>query len=154
MNKKRVKKAIEQWNCLGKFGYGQGRAVAEFGEDEIGKQAVCYDVCPKSAKCRGLHYIEMDKRFPSLGEMVRKTAIAATHAGLPVVNTVVSAMNVAVKRGDLEALRVQEGLKKYKTDSMTDHYVYGQFENLDNGLAKKPPDTVPNLLLVGAKIYD
>lgn len=152
MNKKRVRKAIEQWKCVGHFGYGQGRALAEFGADEIGKEPICYEVCPKSSKCRGLHFIAMDKRFPSLGEIVRKTVTMASQTGLPVVPTVVSAMNVAVKRGNMEALRIQEGLKKYRVDSMTDHYVYGQFENIDNGIAKKDPETQPTLFLIGAKL--
>jgi hypothetical protein len=152
MNKKKIERSIEKWNCLGKFGYGQGRAVAEFGADEIGKESVCHSVCPNSSQCRGMHRVSMDKRFPAIADIVKNTVVSASKAGLPVVPTVVMAMNIAVRQNNAEALRIQEGLKKYRVDSMTDHYIYGQFENLDNGLEKKDPNTQPVFLLSGAKL--
>lgn len=151
MKKHKVRKAIESWNCVGKFGYGQGRAVAEFGQEEVGNESVCHNICPNSAKCRGLHTIRMDERFPEVADIVKKTAVMAKRTDLPVVETVISAMNVAVKRNSPEALRIQEGLKKYGVRSMTDHYIYGQFENLANGLDKKAPDTQPLFVLPSAK---
>lgn len=152
MNKKKILKAIDKWNCFGYFGYGQGRAVAEFGVDEIGNESVCHKVCPKAEQCRGLHYVAMDKRFPAISEIVKKTAVLARQTGLPIVPSVTSAMITAAKMNNPEALRIQEGLKKYQVSSMTDHYVYGQFENLENGLEKRSPDTAPVLLLPSAKI--
>ena len=152
MNRNQVRKAIEAWNCLGHFGYGQGRAVAEFGAKKVGNHSVCHETCTKSAQCRGMHCVTMDNRFPLVADIVKKTTVMAKQTGLPIVETVVSAMNVAVKRANPEALRIQEGLKKYRVTSMTDHYIYGQFENLENGLAKKDPATQPTFLLASAKV--
>jgi|HubBroStandDraft_6_1064221.scaffolds.fasta_scaffold272977_2 hypothetical protein len=149
--KKQITKQIDSWNCLGYTGYGQGRAVAEFGADEIGSESVCHKVCPKSDKCRQEHYEKMDERFPEVAQIVRKTAVMAKKTGLPIVETVISAMNVAVKREIPEAKRIQQGLLKYRVETMTDHYIYGQFENLEHGLQKEPADTTPVFLLVSAK---
>ena len=151
MNKKKINKSIDEWNCVGHLGYGQGRAVAEYGQDEIGNHSVCHEVCPKADKCRAKHYTEMDKRFPEVANIVKKTVIMAKQTGLPIVNTVVSAMNVAVKRESPEALRIREGLKKYRVETMTDHYIYGQFENLERGLNKEAPDSKSVFLLVGTE---
>ena len=135
---------------MGYFGYGQGRAVAEYGESAVADKAICFDVCVRSAKCREKHASRMDARFPELSQIVKKTIASAQQTGLPPVDLVISAMNVAVRRDSQEALRIKEGLKKFKVESMTDHYVYGQLENLDNGINKLSPDAKPLFILIGA----
>lgn len=152
MKKHKIRESIPGWGCLGKYGYGQGRAVAEFGESAIGDRAICQDVCPKNQECSNMHYKMMDERFPLITDIVHKTVVSAKAAGLPVVNMVVSAMNVAVKRDNVEALRIREGLKRYNVDTMTDHYIYGQFENLERGYNRESPDAKPTLVLIGAKL--
>lgn len=138
---------------MGKFGYGQGRAVAEFGEEEVG-DGVCYKICPDTSECRAKHFDAMDKRFPDIAEIVKGTVSGAVKAGLPVMQTVVSAMNVAVNRHIPQALRIRQGLKRYKVEGMVDHYIYGQLENLDNGIAKRDPDTDPTFQLIDSGRLD
>ncbi len=152
MSAKKIKKALPQWDCLGRYGYGQGRAVAELGEDEVGQTSVCEDVCPRIARCREKHVRTMDERFPSVSDIVKRTAATAKGAGLDTAQLVVAAMRVAARRDNVEALRIQEGLKRFGIggSDITDHYVYGQLENLFNGFNKKPADTKPDFILIGA----
>lgn len=147
MSKSLIKSSIKQWECFGRFGYGQGRAVAEFGEKESGDQ-VCYKICPDSEKCRSRHLEIMDLRFPAVSGIVKETISGAVRAGLPIMQTVVAAMNVAVNREIPQALRIKQGLKKYQVSGMVDHYIYGQLENIDNGVSKKSPDVEPIFQLV------
>lgn len=146
MSKSEIRDAIKTWGCLGKFGFGQGKAVATFGEEKAG-EGVCYRVCPKSDECRDLHHDNMDILYPEVADLVKRTVINATQAGIPVMPTVVSAMNIAVKRKMPEAIRIRQGLTKYRVDGMVDHYVFGQLENLDNGVSGRSPNTKPVFLL-------
>lgn len=138
MNRGEIRRAVGQWKCVGMFGYGQGRAVAEFGEQAEDK-LICHQLCPRTDKCQDKHRRGMDVRFPSLAQIVKKTAIEAQAAGRPLVKTVVAAMNVAVGTGNIEAIMVRDGLKRYSASGMTDHYIYGQLENFHKGLQKKDP---------------
>lgn len=146
--KQAIKAAVLEWKCLGYYGYGQGRAAATFGEEELGQTVVCHDVCPKAKECRQKHCVTMDKRFPTVAEIVRRTIFEVRGKNIDPVQAIVVAMGVAANRDEPEAKRIQEGLKKFGVPVITDHYVYGQFENLDNGINKRPPDTAPTLILL------
>ena len=146
----KIKKTLPKWECVGFFGYGQGRAVAEFGEDAVKGKSVCHEICSMSDKCRDSHAARMDARFPEVADIVKRTVATALGTGIPVVGLVVSAMNVAIKRESVEALRIRESLKRFEVDGMTDHYVLGQLENLDNGISKRQPGTKESLVLVGS----
>lgn len=150
MDKKKLLNAINEWQCTGYFGYGQGRAAAEF--KDLGEEPVCHDVCPRSLKCRKRHCERMDTRFPEVADIVKRTLAECQGTEVPIIEAVVWAMSLAAQRDNLEARKIQEGLKRFKVPVITDHYIYGQLENLDNGLNKKDPKTPPLLILVGAKV--
>jgi hypothetical protein len=48
-------------------------------------------------------------------------------------------MQSALERGIPEAVKIFDRLKAYNVETMTDHYVCGQFDNIQNGLEGKEP---------------
>ena len=139
--KRQVREAIATWNCFGHFGYGQGRAVAQFGEKEMVGKSACFDMCTHANTCRRQHHDKMNERYPQLGQLVEATAKIAQVRGLDVVTEVVSAMKHAVDLGLDEAQEVKRTLALFKVNDMTDHYRCGQFENIQDGLNKVSPGT-------------
>ena len=139
--RRKVREAISKWDCFGRFGYGQGRAVALFGEDELKGRSACLDICSRANACRLAHHEEMNRRFPQLAQLVESTARIAKLRNLDVVEEVVSAMEHAVDAGLEEAVEVKRRLSVFRIDQMTDHYRCGQFENIQNGLDKASPKT-------------
>ena len=137
--KKKIREAIPKWGCFGYFGYGQGRAVAVFGESELKKRSVCIDVCSRANACRLAHHRRMDERYPQLGQLVETTARLAQTRKRDVVVEVVSAMDHAVDMQMDEAVDVRLRLNVFKLEHMTDHYRCGQFENIQNGLDGSDP---------------
>lgn len=143
--KRQIREAVEKWNCIGFLGYGQGRAVAEFGQKVMGGKSACYDFCTRANACRAEHHAKMDLRFPQLAQLVESAARIAKMRQLDVVNEVVSAMDSAVDMNHDEALEVKRVLERFKLDKMTDHYRMGQFENIQDGLDKRPPGSSSKL---------
>ena len=137
--KRQVREAIAGWNCFGHLGYGQGRAVAQFGEREMHGKSACLDICTRANACRLQHHDKMNERYPQLGQLVETTSRIAQIRGLDVVSEVVSAMGHAVDLGLDEAIEVQRTLGLFKVAEMTDHYRCGQFENIQDGLNKSLP---------------
>lgn len=137
--KRQVREAIAKWNCFGHLGYGQGRAVAQFGERDMHGRSACLDICTRANACRALHRDKMNERYPQLGQIVETTSRLAQARGLDVVAEVVSAMGHAVDLGLDEAVEVKHTLDLFKVDGMTDHYRCGQFENIQDGLSRLPP---------------
>lgn len=152
--KLRIREKISSWNCFGYFGYGQGRAGVEYQKDELGNELVCHNICKKSEECHKQHCRNMDVRFPIVSNIVRHTLYEVKKvekSEVSPVQAVVVAMTVAANRNEPEALKIKEGLKKFQVPVMTDHYMYGQLENLDNGLNKRDPRTPPSIMLIGNK---
>lgn len=149
--KQLIKAAIKEWQCVGYFGYGQGRAAATFGEGELGDVVVCHDICPKSDKCRQRHCKTMDEKYPIVANIVKRTLLEVKGQDISPVQAVVVAMTVSANRGEIEAMRIREGLKKYQVPILTDHYMYGQLDNLDNGLNKRNPEHIHPLVLIGSE---
>ena len=137
--KRQIREAVEKWNCLGFLGYGQGRAVAEFGQKVMGGKSACYDFCTRANACRAEHHSKMDLRFPQLAQLLESTARIAQLRRLDIVKEVMSAMDNAVDMQHDEALEVKTVLERFKINTMTDHYRMGQFENIQDGLDKVPP---------------
>jgi hypothetical protein len=137
--KRQVREAIAKWDCFGHLGYGQGRAVAQFGEREMHGRSACLDICTRASACRLQHHDKMNERYPQLGQIVETTSRLAQVRGLDVVAEVVSAMGHAVDLGLDEAADVKRILGLFKVKEMTDHYRCGQFENIQDGLGKAPP---------------
>lgn len=137
--KRMVREGIAKWDCFGYLGYGQGRAVAQFGEKELHGKSACYDICSRASTCRDQHHDKMNERYPQLGQMVETASRIAKLRGLDVVAEVVSAMTHAVDLGIDEAQDVRHILDLFKIDGMTDHYRCGQFENIQDGLNKVKP---------------
>jgi hypothetical protein len=151
IDKKKVLDVINEANCFGYFGYGQGKAATVLG-DELGETSVCFDVCPKSMKCRQSHCSRMDSLYPEVAKIVKKTIQECTESQVTPVEAIVWAMAYAASKDVLEACKIQEGLKRFGVNIMCDHYIYGQLENLDNGINSRDPQTPPVYVLVGAKL--
>lgn len=134
-----VREAIEKWECFGYLGYGQGRAVAQFGEKDLHGRSACLDICSHANACRLRHHELMNQRYPQLGQLVESTSRIAQMRGLDVVGAVVSAMTNAADLGLDEANDVKRILDLFKVKGMTDHYRCGQFENIQDGLNKTKP---------------
>ena len=147
--KRQIREAIEKWNCHGFLGYGQGRAVAEFGQDLMGSKSACLDICTRANTCRARHHELLNQRYPQLSQLVESTARIAQLRRLNVVNEVVTAMDHAVEMQIDEAVEVKQILEKFKITTMTDHYRCGQFENIQDGLDKVPPGTNGTSKLLG-----
>ena len=137
--RKKVRDAIEKWDCSGYFGYGQGRAVAVFGESAMNGKSACLDICTRANVCRLAHHEKMNRRFPQLAQLVESTARIARMRDLDVVSEVVSAMEHAVEAELEEAVEIRDRLSAFRIEQMTDHYRCGQFENIQNGLDKVSP---------------
>jgi hypothetical protein len=137
--KRQIREALAKWDCFGHLGYGQGRAVAQFGERDLHGRSACLDVCTRASACRALHRDRMNERYPQLGQLVESTSRLAQARGLDVVTEVVSAMGHAAELGLDEAVDVRRILGLFKVDEMTDHYRCGQFENIQDGLSKALP---------------
>lgn len=140
--KRKVREAIQQWNCFGYFGYGQGRAVSQFGETEMSGKSACNDICSRAVSCRSRHHDLMNERFPKLSNLVESTARIASIRNLDVISEVVSAMNYALESELDEAIEVKNILGMFQIETMTDHYRCGQFENIQDGLNKSSPGTI------------
>lgn len=137
--KRQIREAITKWECFGYLGYGQGRCVAQFGEEYLPGRSACMDVCNRASACRVEHHGKMNERYPRLAALVWNTAKIAEARRLDVVAEVVSAMNHAVELGLDEANEVKRILGLFRIDSMTDHYRCGQFENIQDGINKVAP---------------
>lgn len=137
--KRQVREAIAKWECFGYLGYGQGRCVAQFGEDYMGNRSACMDVCTRASACRLEHHKKLNERYPQLTALVEHTAKIAEARQLDVVAEVVSAMDHAVELGLDEASEVKRILGLFRINTMTDHYRCGQFENIQDGLNKATP---------------
>lgn len=132
--RRKIVKAIPKWGCIGRWGYGHGRAVKEHGEKWFKDLSVCQDLCPEAPVCRQRHHMNMDERYPEVAMIVHKTARHAAQMKAPVVHSVIGAMNVALAQGISGAEEIKAILAGFKVGDMTDHYVCGQFENIQNGL--------------------
>ena len=137
--RRKIREAIDKWNCFGHFGYGQGRAVAVFGEDNLKKKSACLDICTRASACRLAHHEKMNVQYPQLGQLVETAARLAQKWNLIVVGEVVSAMEHALEMKIEEDVEVLDRLRVFKINQMTDHYRCGQFENIQNGLDKTSP---------------
>jgi len=137
--KRQVREAIATWSCFGRFGYGEGRAVAQFGEDGMHGKSACADICNRANACRLSHRDEMNSRYPQLSQLVEATARIASIRGLDVSTEVIMAMRHAADMMLDEAVEVKRILGLFKVDDITDHYRCGHFENIHNGLHKASP---------------
>lgn len=137
--KRKILDSVDGWGCFGFYGYGQGRAVAQFGEDILRGKSVCLDLCKKREECRSRHLIKMDTKYPLLGKLVRNAVKASRARSRDVAKDVVLVLNEALGEGLSEAVDIQQKLKKYKVTYMTDHYRCGQFENIDDGFGERSP---------------
>ena len=138
--RRKIVKTIPKWKCLGRWGYGQGRAIKEHGEKWFGDLSVCQDLCPQATVCRQRHHMNMDQRYPEIALIVHKTATRAAQMKMPIVHSVIGAMNVAYAQKIDGAEEIKQILLDFRVGDMTDHYICGQFENIQNGLDGKDPD--------------
>lgn len=160
--KNKVKLAIVKWNCEGQYGYGQGRGIKQFGEDYLKGRSVCDNICKQTVTCRGQHFDAMDEKYPAVTGLVREAVLEAKKANQPIIQTVVVMMRAAANQGLAEAVTIQEGLKTFGIDDMTDHYVYGQLANIQRGLngernlprTPKPVPETPPMTEEHKKAYD
>lgn len=134
--KKRVRSRIKEWGCHGFYGYGEGRAVADFGEDELRGRSACDDICTKRDSCRIFHHERMDRKYPMMAELVGKAALVAKYRGMSIDEKVSEAIEKAYESGASEAVDVISKLKEFNVTGYVDHYRSGQFENIQNGLDK------------------
>jgi hypothetical protein len=137
-NKIRLK--VLDWKCEGNFGYGHGRAVAEFGPEYLKGRSVCNDICQRKAECRATHHTRMDTRYPNTSEAVRVAVQEAHREKQPILTSVILMMRAALSENMPEAVAIKAGLEKFGVNDMTDHYVYGQLENVQRGLNKEKND--------------
>ena len=133
-------KTIPKWGCLGYWGYGHGRSVKEHGDKWFKDVSVCQDLCPNKDQCRRKHHVRMDNRYPEVAEIVHATAGHASKMKVAVVQSVIGAMNVAKSQGVAGTDEIRRVLDGFGVSDMTDHYVCGQFENIQNGLDGKDPE--------------
>lgn len=139
--KVRIRSQITEWQCVGYFGYGHGRGVAEFGESNLRGKSVCMDVCKKQEECRRRHHLRMDSRYPQLNAIVAHAAKVATLNNRDLNGEIVEAMERAAELEVSEALEVKKINAQFGVGSMTDHYRCGQFQNIQNGLEKLAPNS-------------
>jgi len=137
--KRKLLDRVEGWDCFGYYGYGQGRAAAEFGEEYLGGKSVCLDLCKRAEECRSAHLAKMDQKYPLLAKLVHNAVKASRSRGRDPSKDVVLAMDEALSAGIPDAVAVQRKLHAYKVNRMTDHYRCGQFENIDNGFNVRSP---------------
>ena len=137
--RRKIAKAIPSWGCLGYFGYGHGRTVRDFGEKYVKDLSVCQELCSEAESCRMSHHGRMDKRYPQIADIVHKAAARAHRAKIPVVKTVLIAMRLARKREIPGADEIFRILREFRVGEMTDHFVCGQFQNIQNGLDGQLP---------------
>jgi hypothetical protein len=130
----RIQKSIDKWNCFGYFGYGHGRAVNQFGESVVQNRSVCTSMCPSNNDCRAKHHAKMDLEYPDLARLVQGVVEKCQETKAPVVRMVVEAMAMAEANGIPSAVEVKKRLIQYGIEGMTDHYICGQFTNIQNGL--------------------
>lgn len=138
----KIRALIPKWNCFGKFGYGQGRAYEAFGEKPLKNKSTCIDLCPRSAECRAAHHAIMDARYPDLANIVTLAARIARNNGKDVARTVMAAVKLAEGNGVAGIAEIRRINETFKLDTATDHYICGQFENIQNGIEKKPASYV------------
>jgi hypothetical protein len=136
---RKIVKTIPKWGCLGYWGHGHGRSVKEHGEKWFKELSVCQDLCPQSDTCRRKHHDRMDQRFPAIADIVHKAAGHANKMKMPIVQSVIGAMNVAYAQKTEGVEEIKAILIGFRVEDMTDHYVCGQFENIQNGLDGKEP---------------
>lgn len=136
----RIRKQIPSWKCKGYFGYGHGRGVREWGDKPLKEKSVCLDLCEQSEACRRIHHAKMDLRFPAVADIVYEAARVAHAMGRPVVPTVAAAVTVAENRKVKGTEEIRRTLNRLRVMDMVDHYVCGQFENIQNGLDGVAPD--------------
>jgi hypothetical protein len=89
--------------------------------------------------CRQRHHMIMDQRYPEIALIVHKTANRAAKMKAPIVQSVIGAMNVALGQKILGAEEIKAILAEFQVGDMTDHYVCGQLENIQNGLDEEAP---------------
>ena len=82
----------------------------------------------------------MDKRYPEVADLVHMVAKKAIDAKQPVVKSVVAAMNVALGKDMPEVKEIVRILVGFGVADITDHYICGQFENIQNGLDGSEPN--------------
>lgn len=141
-----IKKKIKSWGCSGFFGYGHGRAIRDFGHKPVETRSVCLQICPQGDVCRLEHHSKMDAQFPELAEIVGRTVMTAQHLGRPVAESVGAIMKIAEKRNLPGVERIRKTMNALKIVDITDHYVCGQLENIQNGLEGIAPDAPCSLL--------
>lgn len=137
--RKKIRDRIPAWHCEGYFGYGHGRAVNEFGEKAIKDRSVCNEMCSRSQECRMAHHSKMDLRFPDVARVVHVAAESAAAMQRPIVTAIIAAMRIAEAREVPGTKDVRAILKSFRVADITDHYIAGQFENIQNGLDLKDP---------------
>ncbi len=136
--RRKIRESIrDRWHCLGFFGYGQGRSVAELGEEALRGKSTCFDICKFKDVCNRRHHLRMDRRFPQMAAITAQAVALSQRNGTDVVEEVVTAVTRAAELEIEEALEVKAILKRFEVESMTDHYRAGQFENIQDGLDKK-----------------
>lgn len=134
--KRRVREAIASWDCFGRFGYGQGRVVAQYGDTYLAGKSVCESICTRGKECRRAHHARMDVRYPQLSQIVMRAVGTARAKSLDIVTEVVGDMERALALGVPEAQEIRQVLDRFSVKSMTDHYRAGQFVNLEAGLRR------------------
>ena len=137
-HRRRVREATVKWGCLGYFGYGQGRSVAEFGDKAMKGKSACFDICKKSDACNLRHHARMDKIYPQLAAISEQAVKIAIRSRTDVAAEVVDAMQRAFDLGIDDAIEHKKVLDRYGVTAMTDHYRSGMFDNLQRGLDKSP----------------
>lgn len=114
--------------------------MKEHGEKWFKDISVCQDLCPSKDQCRSSHHVRMDARYPDIAEIVHKTAGHAIRMKVAVVQSVIGAMNVAESQKVAGTDEIRKILDGFGVSDITDHYVCGQFENIQNGLDGKDPE--------------
>ena len=137
--KVKVRAAIDEWQCLGFFGYGHGRGAVQFGESALRGKSVCQDLCKKVDQCRHRHHLRMDARYPQLQAIVAHAAKVSAVNSTDLNDEIVGAMRRSVELDVGEALEVKKINAAFGVNEMTDHYRCGQFENIQNGVDRADP---------------
>lgn len=149
--KRQVREAIDKWKCFGYLGYGQGRAVSQFGAQVMGDKSACGDLCSRANDCRMKHHEMMNERYPQLAQLLAATTRIAHRLKKNPDAEVLSAMHHAADLGMDEAVSVKHTLALFKVKTMTDHHRCGEFENIQDGMDKVAPGT-RNAVTNAAKI--
>lgn len=137
--KNKIKDKIGSWKCLTHYGYGHGRALSEFGQRPIRSFSVCRDLCPRREECRKVHHAKMDKQYPEISGLVAAVVTKALEKGEDVVRSIVRAMQSARDKNFPGTDKISRKLEKYGIEDMTDHYVCGEFDNIQNGIDGADP---------------